>query len=133
MPDVVTVTCCCDREFAVNERMQKSDHIEIFTEWDDMLRERFEMTSMKGQQMKDFKRTLGKFYKTNAKDWKITKYKVFKYSSKTNLKIITCDDVNAIQEQKFHLSKSSFRKIVYPTDSLYTAPCAINSKKVKDV
>ena len=41
--------------------------------------------------------------------------------------------MNAIQEQKFHLLKSSFRKIVYPTDLLYTGPCAINSKKVKDV
>ena len=124
----------CDREFGVIERMQKRrDHIEIFTEWDDMLRERFEVTSMEGRQMKDFKRTLGKFYKTNAKDWKITKYKVFKYSSKTNLEIITCEDMNARQEQKFLLLKSSFRKIVYPTDSLNTGPCAINSKKVKDV
>ena len=33
----------CDRKFGVIERMQKRrDHIEIFTEWDDMLRERFE-------------------------------------------------------------------------------------------
>ena len=124
----------CDREFGVIERMQKRrDHIETFTEWDDMLRERFEVTSMEGRQMKDFKGILGKFYKTNAKDWKITKYKVFKYSSKTNLEIITCEDMNARQEQKFLLLKSSFRKIVYPTDSLYTRPCAINSKKVKDV
>ena len=55
------------------------------------------------------------------------------FGAKSNLKIITCEDMNAIQEQKFHLLKSSFRNIVYPTDSLYTEPCAINSKKVKDV
>ena len=111
--------------------MQKRhDHIKVFTEWDDMLRERFEVTIMEGLQTKDFKGALGKFYKINAKDWKITKYKVFKYSSKTNLKILTCEDMNAIQEQKFHLLKSSFRKFVYPTDSLYPGPCAINSKKV---
>ena len=33
---------------------------------------------MEGQQMKDFEETRGKFYEVNAKDWKITKYKVFK-------------------------------------------------------
>ena len=38
-----------------------------------MLRERFEVTSMEEQQMKDFKGALGKFYKTNVKIWKITK------------------------------------------------------------
>ena len=124
----------CDREFGVIERMQKRrDHIEIFTEWNDMIRERFEVTAMEGQQMKDFKGTLGKLYKVNIKDWKITKYKVFKYNVQNKLKVMTYEDMNAMQEQKFHLLKRSFSKIVYPADLLYTGPCAINSKKVKDV
>ena len=98
-----------------------------------MIRERFELTTMEGQQMKDFKGTLGKCYIVNAKDCKITKYKVFKYNIQNKLKIMTYEDMNEMQEQEFYLLKRSFSKFVYSADPLYTGPCAINSKKVKDV
>ena len=43
----------CDREFGVVERMQKRrDHIELYTKWNDMIRERFEVTTMEGQQIR---------------------------------------------------------------------------------
>ena len=80
----------CDREFGVIERMHKKrDHIELYTEWNDMIGEGFEVTTMEGQQMRDFKKTLAKYYKPNIKDWKITKYKVFNYNVKNKLNIVT--------------------------------------------
>ena len=45
----------CNRKFGMIERMQKRrDHSETFSEWDDMIRERLEVTAKKGQRMKDF-------------------------------------------------------------------------------
>ena len=54
----------CNRKFGVIEGMQKRrDHLETFSEWNDMIRERLEITAKKGQRMKDFKVTLVNFTK----------------------------------------------------------------------
>ena len=124
----------CDRDFGVIERMQKRrDHMELYTAWNDMIRERFELTAVKGKHMKDFKGTLAIFYISSKKDWKISKYKVFQYKAASKLNIFAYEDMNATVEQKFQLLKRPFRSVVYPTDSLYTCPCPVNAKKVKDV
>jgi len=107
--------------------------MELFTDWNDLIQERFELTAMKGQQMRDFKGALGHYYKTTAKDWKISKYKVFNYSAENKLNISTYEDMNAMEEQKFHLLKRPYKNVVYPADPLYTIPCSINIKKLKDV
>ena len=120
-------------EFVVIERMQKRrDHKELYTEWNDIIRERLQVTTMEGQQMRDFKGTLAKYYKPNAKDWKI-KYKVSNYNVKNKLNIVIYEDMNAMLEQKFHLLKWSYTKVAHPTAILYSDPCSVNSKKVKNV
>ena len=54
----------CNREFGVIERDQrKNKMVESFTGWEEMIRERFDLTSMKGSDMRNYKEHLGHFYK----------------------------------------------------------------------
>ena len=41
--------------------------------------------------------------------------------------------MNAMLEQKFHLLKQSYTKVVHLTAPFFTDPCSVNPKKVKDV
>ena len=76
---------------------------------------------------------LAKYYKPNNKDGKITKNKIFNYNVKNKLNIVTYEDMNAMVEQKFHLLKRPYTKVVHPTAPLYTDPCSVNPKKVKNI
>ena len=54
----------CDREFGVIEKLQrKREVVEIYSEWEDMIRERFDGTSMTGKDMFDFKSHFSAFLK----------------------------------------------------------------------
>ena len=43
----------CDREFGVIEKLQrKREVVEIYSEWEDMIREKFDVTSMTGRHVR---------------------------------------------------------------------------------
>jgi len=124
----------CDRDFGIIERMQRRrDHIEMYTGWNGVIKERFDLTPMKGLHMRDSKGTLGKYYKASAKNWKITKMKVLNYNAVNKLQVTGSEDMNAHGKQSFHLLKPPYTHIPYPTTPLYIGPCQINPKKIKDV
>ena len=76
----------CDRDFGVIEKLQrKRELVELYGEWEEMIKENITLISMTGRDMLDFKGHLQNFFKKSAtKDgakFSISKYKVFEYSA----------------------------------------------------
>ena len=119
----------CDRDFGVIERLQrKQDHVELYTGWNHIIKQRSALIEMNGSLIKTYKTGLSKYYRLNPKDWKITKYKQFCYNSLQDITV--SEDMNGSVQKRFQLLKRWVSKLPYPSDPFYTTPCAVNPKKI---
>ncbi len=96
----------CDREFGVIEKDQrKKEMVESFTGWEEMIRERFDLTSMKGSDMQNYKEHLGQFYKKSAtkgnEKFQVSKYKIFEFSKDRKYDVVVSETMSGGTSQTF--------------------------------
>lgn len=75
----------CDRHFGLIERMKrKKEEVQHYTEWVEMVRAKFDIISMTGQDMLDFQRHFQRYFKKTVTKkrikFKISENKVFTYA-----------------------------------------------------
>ena len=71
----------CDRDFGVIEKLQRNKEVvELHSGWEDVIRERFDVPSMTGKDMFNFKNHFSTLFKksatTNGDNYLVTKCKV---------------------------------------------------------
>ena len=118
----------CDRNLLV---------VETYSEWEDVIREKFDVTSMTGIDMFDFKNHLATFFKKsvtkNGEKMSITKCKIWSFSVDYKFDIKISETMSDTVTSMFRLLKPGVLQVAYPERPLYVAQLAIKEAKLKDV
>uniref|UniRef100_UPI00358DF5DA uncharacterized protein isoform X1 n=2 Tax=Myxine glutinosa TaxID=7769 RepID=UPI00358DF5DA len=128
----------CDRNFGVIEKIQRRhETVETYQNWETIISEKFQVVSMKGKDMYDFKSHLGQFFKKSVtKDgekFTISKYKVFEFSADFRNDIEVSQNMSSQVTSRFRLIKPNVRAITYPQQALYTEQLGVKAAKVQAV